>query len=685
MANRSARRRVAACLGLSGLAAVGAQEPLARFEDWQAGRALRALPGVSVAAVSHEAGTGRLVLRDVGLVRDGVRVEIGRLSLGRRPSVPSLIGPAAAGTADALAGAARAAATGIDVAPPKTAIAPAPAPAPDPAAAVADDVRVVANGRLYRVPHLELRGTRLGAAELAGLFDAAQPGTLADRLSRVSATFVRAPELVIESDPAAPDPAEPVVTVHGLVLTGIVAGRVGSLAVDRITLAGQADAGTLETGAIRADAVDLPLAAALLGGARSEADGAPEPVFASATMDAITAGHGGRDALTVGALRVGALRARPLPRSFDPVGPLASRPFASLSPEERRTLLGGIADLAESYAVDHVELVDLRFRDSATPLTSFGIARFALDGLGGRRDLSLSLDAATLDTPDASLKLDRAALWGIDQGSLVGLARQFGGGTGEASPRQTRSGMAFTGLALAVPSRDHTGNDAEGSLIRLALPEASAAVERATTGVLTSTAHLRLAAPLPDHYADPQFAGLVALGLSRIDVAADYDAAYDRAARRLSLGRFAVDAAGLGSVMLGAVLDNVDADPAGPRPDAAARAPAADTVTLASASFRFVNAGIVEKALPLLAASAEVSLPVFKASLKAQAAVTIAQTFGDAPVAADLNTAVTTFVDDPRSFSLAVTVPGGRTLAALQATAPAALARIVTVTATANR
>ena len=76
---------------------------------------------------------------------------------------------------------------------------------------------------------------------------------------------------------------------------------------------------------------------------------------------------------------------------------------------------------------------------------------------------------------------------------------------------------------------------------------------------------------------------------------------------------------------------------------------------------------------------------MFKASLKAQAAVAIAQAFGDAPAAAELNAAVTAFVDDPRSFSLAVTVPGGRTLAALQATAPAALARIVTVTAAANR
>ena len=681
MANRSARKRLAACLGISCLAVGGAPELVARFEDWQVGCALRALPGVSVAAVTHEAISGRTLFSDLSLTRDAVRIDIGRLSLGRRPPGPSLVGQAAAGPADGMAAAARAAGAAVGGTPAK------PAVAPDASATVADDIRVLANGHLYRISHIELRGTRLGAAELADLLDTARPMPLADRLSRISATVVRAPDIVVERDPAAPNTPEPTVTLHGLVLTGVVAGRVGSLALDSVTLAGQSqdDAGTTETGAIRADAVDLPLAAAILGGARSDVDGVPEPVFASATVETVAAGNAGRDSLTIGALRVGALRARSLPRSFDTVSPLLSRPTASLSPVERQALLSGLADLAGNYAVDHLEVVDLRFRDGATPKTSFGFARVALDGVGGTRDLSLSLEAATLDTPDASLALDRLALWGFDQGNLIGLARRLGGATDDNIPRQTRAAMALTGLAIAVPSKDKTGNDADGNLIRVAVPEVSGAVERTATETVTSTAHLRLVAPLPDHYADPQLATLDALALSRLDVATDYDVAYDRAARRLSLDRFAVAAADLGSVTLGIVLDHVEADPAGLGPNAMSPALAPDVVTLTSASFRFANAGIVEKALPLLARSANVSLPVFKASLKAQAAVTIAQTFGDAPVATELNAAVSTFVDDPRSFSFALSVPGGHTLAALEATAAADLARIVTVTASANR
>ena len=688
MTGRSVRFRAAASLGILGVAALGLQASLGRVEEWQASRLLGGVPGLRLGGLSREVGTGRLVLRGIVYHRDGVSLDIGRLVLAGGPTDVALIGPAAAASADAIAAASRAAAARIDPSRPAAdrppATRPGAASGPDSSVTVAENVRIAAGGQVYRVPRLELRGTGLGTADLADLLDTAQPASLADRLSRFSATVVRTPEVVIENGSVDAGPAGPAVTVKGLVLTGVVAGRIGALVAEGITMAPSADGARFGTGPIRADAVDLPLVARILGGARAEGDGAPEPVFASATLEALTSGNGGEGTFSLGALRIGALRARPLPRSLDRTGPLASRPTGSLSPEDQKALAGGIADLAESYAVDHLELVDLQFRDGATPVTSFGLSRLALDGLGGRRDLSLSLDAATLDGAEAHLTLDHAALWGVDQGSLIGLARRFGG-AGEASRRPTRAAVALAGLKIAVPAKDEGGNDAGGSVIRLSLPELGMTADRATTGAVTATAHLRLLAPLPDHYADPQLAGLGALGLTRIDLAADYEAAYDPAAQRLSLGRFAVSAADLGSVTVGALLDHVDVDPAGNGPDAAARAQAAEAVSLAGASLRFVNAGIVEKAFPLLAASANVSLPVFKASLKAQAAVTIAQSFGDTPTATALNQAVSTFVDDPRSLSLAVTVPGGRTLAALGATAPEALARIVTVTATANQ
>lgn len=703
MTGRSVRIRVAACLGALGLAALELQAPLARVAEWQAARRLGGLAGLHLGGLSREAGTGRLVLRGIAFHRDDVSLDIGRLVLASGSAGVALIGPAAAASADALAAAARAAAARIDPSRPAAVGAPADAapglpPAgdrasatkldamagPDASVTVAEDVRIVAGGQVYRVPRLELRGTRLGVADLADLLDTGQPASWADRLSRCSATVVRAPEVIIETGSADGGSAGPAVTVKGLVLTGVVAGRIGALVADGLAMAASADGARFGTGPIHADAVDLPLVARILGGARPASEGAPEPVFASATLEALTSGNGGQGAFSLGALRVGALRARPLPRSFDRIAPLASRPIGSLSPEEQKALAGGVADLAESYAVDHLEIVDLRFRDGATPMTSFGLSRLALDGLGGMRVLSLSLDAATLDGAEAHLTLDHAALWGVDQGSAIGLARQFGGG-GAAAPRATRAALALAGLDVAVPARDGGGNAAGGSVIGLSLPDLGMTADRAATGAVTTTAHLRLLAPLPDHYADPQLAGLGALGLTRIDLSADYEASYDRATQRLALDRFAVGAADLGSVTVGAVLDHVDVDPAGNGPDAAARAQAAEAIALAGASLRFVNAGIVEKALPLLSASANVSLPVFKASLKAQAAVTIAQSFGDTPTATALNQAVSTFVDDPRSFSLAVSVPGGRSLAALGATAPEALARIVTVTAAANQ
>ena len=119
----------------------------------------------------------------------------------------------------------------------------------------------------------------------------------------------------------------------------------------------------------------------------------------------------------------------------------------------------------------------------------------------------------------------------------------------------------------------------------------------------------------------------------------------------------------------GVVLGNVSAATMrAPRTmsDAELSRPNLGQITIESFTLSVVNRGLVEKALPRIAASAKTSVPLFKAELKTGAQVNLVQILGDTPAAKQLGDAVSTFIDDPRTFTLTAIVPNGLTVEALQ-------------------
>lgn len=654
--------RAAVCLGLlAGASALASEEVVGRLAEWRLAATLAAAQGVTAGRITRDAGTGRLVLQDLRFAKNGWRVSIGRLAMADAAPGFALAGPAAAQAASA----------------------------------VADDIRIAGGRNVYRVPHVELRGTMLTPADVAGLVDTSTPTTLPERLARFSAAVVTAPVVVVEVGGASAARPEAAVTAYDVTLTDVVGGRIGSLTARRIEAA-EPDAkggSRMETGRVRADVLDLPLAVALANGGRADPRAALEEVFAGASVESITLHQGAEGGLTVGALRSGAFRARPLPDTLGETVALARRPLDGLAPSERRSLVDGVADALGSYELDHVEVDDLAFADGTADHRSFTLGRLALDGVGGRRSLSMVLDAVALDSPEAGLSLAHFTIRGIDQAGAVSLVRRAVAvpATSQAAidtkASPSRASAALDSLTITVPAPGRDGNAPDGARNVVDIPEVS--LNGGSTpidGAMTSAAHMRVVYALPHATADANLKGLADLGITRLDVSTDYDVAFDPAGKRLTIGSMALRAEDLGSVAFGAVLGNVAPDAAEATASAEARARAAGAVSIESLSMRIVNAGLVEKVLPSLAASANASVSLFKAELKTQAEISIGRVLGDTPTAARLTRAISTFIDDPRSLSVSVKAPAGTTLDAVRTSGdPAALLSGMDIQATANR
>ncbi len=116
------------------------------------------------------------------------------------------------------------------------------------------------------IPRMEVQGTPLSEPELRAILDPAGAGDVAERLSRLEARSVTAPQVIVET--ASQDVRSRVV-YRDVALAGVRAGVLGE--VTAASAAGEAsdpksNATRFRIGAMRAEAVDVPAAARALTG-----------------------------------------------------------------------------------------------------------------------------------------------------------------------------------------------------------------------------------------------------------------------------------------------------------------------------------------------------------------------------------------------------------------------------------
>ena len=662
-----------ALVGLFALAGFeGASGGVCRVLAVQRASALLAsMPGLSVGRVSARDGMLSIEHLDVRAGR-GARLRIGRLTLPTGTGMAAgFVGPAAA----------------------------------EPAGIAATDVSITIGRALITIPRIAAQGTYLTPDRLTSLLDPSTSLSAADRLKELTAASLTAPTVTITAAPPAAVGANPPAVDDGgkavledVALTDVVAGRIGSVSVRKTTIFKTATVGApvvASFGAATLDEVDLPLAARIAETGRTDPAEVPQALYGSLSLRDVMIAPDDTGTLRLGAITADGFRGRPLLRRPADLVALIDKPSGSQTPEDARTLAEVAVDAAKGFSLDHLEWDDVTLLTTETNAASFKLGRIAIDGMTPVRIGTWALADLAFSSAEASFTLGRMALRGPDESQLVDTLAQQLAISGLAMDRtRLMSGvpadgsLSMVGLHFEAPSSDdEPGNSPDGHHHVFDVPVVSFAAEtNPSTRIATTTAHLQATYALPAASANPGFAALARKGFSALDARADYRMSFDPQGKELRLDPLTIAADKLGRVSLSTDVGNVPFDLLGqghPSSDAEA---AFGQVLFKGFTLDFRNDGAVELALPVLAASADTSVPMLRAGAKTQSDLFIGQTLGATPAAERLEAAIDAFIDDPKTLHIVVTAPAGLSGAEIQAAPdPKSLLDRVGIEATANK
>jgi hypothetical protein len=145
---------------------------------------------------------------------------------------------------------------------------------------------------------------------------------------------------------------------------------------------------------------------------------------------------------------------------------------------------------------------------------------------------------------------------------------------------------------------------------------------------------------------------LALFGYSRIEISLRIAAHYDAAAKKLSLGDLTLDGANAGAIAVKA--DFADVDPALFGSDSEARMAAVTSGAMTGIEFKFVNAGLFEKALAYFAGQQKTTPEALKQQWAATAGQMLPALLGGDPAALKVAAEAQKFVAAPTNLAIAL-------------------------------
>ena len=562
----------------------------------------------------------------------------------------------------------------------------------------ADNIRVEIDKTVFTIPHLKAEGSGLSGEDLARIFDTSQPGSLEDRLGRLTARSMTAPEVGIAPANAAAAAKNGHLVIRNVVLSDVAAGKIKALAADGASMVGASNpdlTATLDVGKLAAANLDVPLLVKVAKGSRTD-DGAPlTPVYDSFSVSGIKYAETSpaTQSFEIGQIEATGFKARPL---LVPVRELVKRlDDAEHEPaeDERKRTTSLMLDALRSATLGHFGLHGIAYSgtDKGKPV-GVKIATLSLDAGEVLRVSKFLIEGVSLNTADVDMSFARFTVEGLDQSGFADALKQSGslpdfeaGLMQGQSMRPNFSKVALDTLHLQAPASGLDGNSADGShyifdVPAVALNMAVVADDKVSAG----TSHVQVVYDIAPTAPSAGLQALVKAGFGHIDLSNDTAAGYDPTKQTFRLDRLAFAAKDLASLVLDGSVSNVSPEAFGSDKDT--RLEAVQKVRLETLSIAFVNQSLVEKILPMLAAQANMTIPVFKKDLQLKLHQIVLETLGDGPAATQIVKAGTAFIDQPKNFTLKLVAPKGLGLPEVAGAAePKDVLNFMTVTATANQ
>lgn len=448
------------------------------------------------------------------------------------------------------------------------------APALPPGAkASADNIVLTVGTATVRIKHIEVAGSSLSDADLAAIFASKDGADVERRLRGLDATSVQIPELVV-------DQAEPRGEAHSvhtqLLLADIHAGRAstGSAGSGTVTVKTDKANVTITIGATTFKGLDLAQIVHVAAATRAAGEEA-KPLCDDIAANAVTilGAAGDKRPVTIATIHETGLKGRPPEVMQAKEAPATSSPATG-------------EELSRAFSADLVDISDVAVAPTtdaiARDLKSFALKHAVLSGLGDGKLARFAIEGLAVDSKPGSVKVASAEVLGV-------------GASGGDVPAVNK--IDLRDASVDVAADDARPDERIGFTVAHAAYEAPGLV----IGRLPSRAALQvehLAFDVPANNAAAPV--LLAMGYKHVDLSSSALSRYDPATRSLSIDRFSLSGADMGTLDL--KLDFANVSDAIVSQDDEAQKAAAASVLVKTVDVTLHDAGLVDKAIAFKAA-----------------------------------------------------------------------------------
>jgi hypothetical protein len=589
--------------------------------------------GLIGGTIEADALAGRVVLRDATLPLGAGRVEIGALTLQGRSLGLGLIGPARAD-----------------------------------AATRGKDIVVVWPFGTYRIPAIEAQGANISDAELAALFDAKAPTPLPERLAKLNAAAIVAPEVIAETKVG--DQTQRLV-YKDVRLANIVAGKVAQMTTAGANMtATNPDLGEISSvyGPMSVKAVDLPLAARFFS-EKARPGEARAQLYAEFTLDGfqMKATKPGFDFRLAKASGTG-VKVRPLTQGLSALMDLAAqgakkKQDAGAAGPDPKAAAAILADLFDAMELGGMEMSGFEGKaaDKDGKPVAISLARMGFSGFGGGapRLGEMVYEGLKVSGDDARVALGGLAIRGLDLSNSLKTAMAVANGDAAAgqNPRAaipTLDQFVINGVDIDVAAKDGKGNAENGARTKLQLGKFEFKGANYILGIPTKIglALEKLAFDLGANPSDPQLKELASHGLKRIDASARVSAAWDEPKQELTLDDASFEGDRLGAIKLSLVAGNVGKELFSG--NAAMAQAAALGAVLKKLDLAATDTGMLGLVLAMDAKQKGKTVDQARSEYVSAAAIGIPAMLGNHPSAKALGAAVSKFLAQPKNLKISV-------------------------------
>lgn len=561
---------------------------------------------------------------------------------------------------------------------------------------VVQNVRFGSDTMSYEAPRVIVRGSALSQAELSRLLDPAAAEPWSERLARLDAQEIVAPEVIATIRLPRIDQRT---TYRDVSLKNVRGGRIAS-----ITAAGGSMEGTQQgrkvtstNGPLSMQDVDAGAALALLSPATGPA-GPLRQIYGGFTMEAVRVSDSAGITTQVGRMSGSGFSARPTALGWTgTIEALGAAETAKDDPAALRRSMDALAELFEAFAIGTVEASDISMKghvekDDVDLDVKIGKAGFT--GAAAGRGAEMKVENVDISAAGMHIRYGALAFGGLDAKALTETFRELAANPDNPGPAVLRrllpviSSIRLDDLDVQMPPGEAGSPAPAGEQpARFSLGRFEIAAEKPINGIPTDLRFVvrNVGGPLSPTSDQAGIAMLAQLGYDRIDGSFGLNLGWNEPGQELVVRDISVDGKDMGTATLRGVIGRVSREVF--NPDTAVASVALLSAAAKSIDLVIEDRGLFERVVAREAKRQKRAPEDVRREYAMAASVGIPAVLGSGPAAKALAQAVGRFVAKPGKLTIQARArqPGGFGLADYMANpTPAGVLEAIDLTASAE-